>query len=86
MLISGETESESNASTSGAASEVPYKMKPEVKALTEEDLNNYTIFDVVLPLHGTDVQYPDNKVKQHAQELLNESGLSMDFMANYKAK
>jgi hypothetical protein len=35
----------------------PY-VPPRIKTLTESDLDKYTIFDVIMPLPGTDVAYP----------------------------
>ena len=37
--------------------------RSEAKVLTEEDLGNYTIHDVVFPLFGYDVIYPKHKGK-----------------------
>ncbi|RIA96010.1 pseudouridine synthase [Glomus cerebriforme] len=42
----------------------------KVKVLTEEDLKNYSIFDVVLPLPGYSVIYPDNNIFEKYKELM----------------
>ncbi|CAH1986061.1 unnamed protein product [Acanthoscelides obtectus] len=65
-----ETEKEdiSNGSTS----------KIEVKALTQEDLENYTLYDIVLPTPGYDVVYPEN-LKQYYKEALEEYGLVLEM-------
>lgn len=47
--------------------------------LTESDLPNYTIYDVVLPLPGYDITYPDNVVKTWYVEVLEEHGLCLDM-------
>lgn len=50
-----------------------------VKVLCEEDLDKYSIYDIVLPLPGFDVTYPDNKVKDWYREILQESGLELEM-------
>lgn len=55
------------------------KNKHELKFLTEEDLGNYTIFDVVLPLPGYDVEYPKNIVKDWYKEELEKVGLTLEM-------
>lgn len=60
--------------------EKAFTKKPiKVKLLTEPDLLNYTIYDVVLPLPGYDIDYPDNVVKTWYGEILEEHGLSLDM-------
>jgi len=41
-----------------------------VKVLTEEDLKNYSIFDVVLPLPGYSVVYPNNIIFEKYKNLM----------------
>ncbi|KIY49313.1 tRNA pseudouridine synthase D [Fistulina hepatica ATCC 64428] len=48
---------------------------PKVKTLVEEDLDKYTIFDVVMPLPGTDVAYPGGKLGERYREFLRMDGL-----------
>ncbi|KAJ8086756.1 multisubstrate pseudouridine synthase 7 [Marasmius tenuissimus] len=48
---------------------------PRIKTLTEEDLKNYTIFDVIMPLPGTDVAYPGGKLGERYKEFLEMDGL-----------
>ena len=45
------------AEPSGKKSKKPWE-PPQVKTLTEEDLEEYSIFDVLMPLPGKDVAYP----------------------------
>lgn len=59
--------------------------RQEVKILTADDLENYTIYDLVLPLPGFDVKYPNNEVKSWYKELLEEVGLSLE-MTKQKVK
>ena len=47
--------------------------------LTDEDLKSYTIYDVVLPLPGYDVTYPENVTKNWYREMLEEHGLNPEM-------
>ncbi|KAI0701819.1 pseudouridine synthase [Cytidiella melzeri] len=49
-----------------------------VKALTEADLDKYTIFDVAMPLPGKDVSYPEGKLGERYKEFLRADGLDPD--------
>ncbi|ESK96111.1 pseudouridine synthase [Moniliophthora roreri MCA 2997] len=48
---------------------------PRVKTLTDEDLGNYSIFDVIMPLPGTDVAYPGGELGERYKEFLEMDGL-----------
>lgn len=48
---------------------------PRIKTLTEEDLDKYTIFDVIMPLPGTDVAYPGGPLGEKYREYLRMDGL-----------
>lgn len=50
-----------------------------IKVITEEDLDNYSIYDLVLPLPGYDVTYPDNVVKEWYKDTLEEYGLTLEM-------
>ncbi|XP_059609340.1 pseudouridylate synthase 7 homolog [Phlebotomus argentipes] len=56
------------------------KFKNMVKRLTEEEAKsgNYSIFDVVLPLPGHDITYPNNQCGEWYQELLATDDLSSE--------
>jgi len=62
---------------SSGRSRKPYRA-PRVRTLTEEDLHNYTIFDVIMPLPGTDVAYPGGKLGEKYREFLRMDGLDPD--------
>lgn len=62
-----------------ASEDTEKKYIREIKFLTEEDLNNYTIFDVVLPLPGYDVEYPKNVVREWYKEELEKVGLTLEM-------
>lgn len=47
--------------------------------MKEDDLQNYTITDVVLPMPGYDITYPDNAVKDLYKTILEEFGLTLDM-------
>lgn len=55
----------------------PYQ-PPRIKTLTEEDLEKYSIFDVIMPLPGTDVAYPGGKLGDRYREFLRMDGLDPD--------
>ncbi|TFK43436.1 pseudouridine synthase [Crucibulum laeve] len=74
----GEAEEEEE-DTRGAhkKSRKPY-VAPRIKTLTEEDLDKYTIFDVIMPLPGTDVAYPGGKLGERYREFLQMDSLDPD--------
>lgn len=51
---------------------------PEVEIITEDKLSKYTIFDVVYPLPGCDVRYPDNEIGKWYIDLLAEDNLTSE--------
>ncbi|KAF9008970.1 pseudouridine synthase [Cyathus striatus] len=55
----------------------PY-VAPRVKTLTEDDIDKYTVFDVIMPLPGTDVAYPGGKLGERYREFLRMDGLDPD--------
>lgn len=69
---------ESNEETPEETDIEEIKCAQEVKPLTEEDVNSYSIYDVVLPLPGYDVKYPANMVESYTK-ILNEFGLDLNM-------
>ena len=59
------------------ASRKPWQA-PRVKTLTEEDVDKYSIFDVVMPLPGNDVAFPGGELGQKYREYLIKDGLDPD--------
>jgi tRNA pseudouridine13 synthase len=54
-------------------------------SIDKNNILNYTIADVVLPLPGYDVTYPDNEVADWYKDLLLADGLSeVDFERSAK--
>ncbi|KAH9999283.1 pseudouridine synthase [Russula vinacea] len=51
---------------------------PRVKTLTEEDVDRYSIFDVVMPLPGKDVAFPGGALGEKYREYLLRDGLDPD--------
>ena len=51
---------------------------PRVKTLTEEDVDKYSIFDVVMPLPGKDVAFPGGALGEKYREYLLRDGLDPD--------
>ncbi|KAF7301777.1 TRUD domain-containing protein [Mycena indigotica] len=56
----------------------PPRPPQRVKTLTEEDVDKYTIFDVLMPLPGTDVAYPGGALGEKYREYLRMDGLDPD--------
>lgn len=54
------------------------KTRQQVKALTESELSNYSIYDIVLPLPGYDVEYPENMKEEYKNEL-EKYGLTLEM-------
>nr|VWO95201.1 Orotidine 5'-phosphate decarboxylase (EC (OMP decarboxylase) (OMPDCase) (OMPdecase) (Uridine 5'-monophosphate synthase) (UMP synthase) [Ganoderma boninense] len=52
--------------------------RPKVKTLTQEDLDKYTIFDVIMPLPGKDVDFPGGVLGERYREFLKADGLDPD--------
>ena len=60
-------------------------MAPRVKTLTEQDLDKYTIFDVIMPLPGKDVAFPGGTLGERYREFLKMDGLNPDnFTSKHK--
>jgi len=57
---------------------------PEVKILLESEVADYKVTDVVLPLPGNMVTYPDN-MKDYYVKLLREDKLNFEVF-NHKVK
>ena len=59
---------------------------PPVKILKEEDLETYSIFDVLIPLQGTEIKHPSPIMNDFYENLLLDHGLTADCFANYKPR
>ncbi|KAI5125015.1 hypothetical protein M0805_007439 [Coniferiporia weirii] len=57
---------------------------PRVKTLTEEDVDNYSIFDVLMPLPGKDVAYPGGTLGERFREFLKLDGLDPNSFSKHK--
>jgi len=65
------------------AAKVECRAEPVV--LTEENVGEFQITDIVLPLHGYDVHYPDNESAAWYRELLSKDGFE-DFSFKNRVK
>ncbi|KAG9317426.1 tRNA pseudouridine synthase D [Chiua virens] len=68
----------------GESSNTPKKIRktpwvpPQVKTLTIDDAQNYSIFDVIMPLPGRDVKFPGGPLGERYREFLRRDGLDPD--------
>ena len=51
-----------------------------VKILTPEDIDSYTIHDVIMPLPGYDVTYSQHAARAWYEELLSHDGVDFNNM------
>lgn len=54
------------------------KSKAQVRALDKEECDKYTIYDIVLPLPGYDIIYPEH-LRNEYKEALEEHGLTLEM-------
>ncbi|KAK7695926.1 hypothetical protein QCA50_000565 [Cerrena zonata] len=68
------------AENSGRASKRSRKAwePPKVKTLTAEDVDKYSIFDVIMPLPGRDVAFPGGQLGERYRQFLVTDGLDPD--------
>ncbi len=66
-----------HAGDSSKRSRKPWEA-PRVKTLSEEDLDKYSIFDVIMPLPGKDVAYPGGALGERYRKFLEADGLDPD--------
>jgi TruD family tRNA pseudouridine synthase len=52
-----------------------------VKVVDDKDVNNFSIYQVVLPLVGTTTVYPQNAVRSKFEEILTKDGISFSETA-----
>ncbi|KAJ2592402.1 multisubstrate pseudouridine synthase 7 [Coemansia sp. RSA 1797] len=73
-----------NAHAKSKAPEEETRVVPVL--VTEENASDYSIYDVVLPLPGWDVRYPEHQVKNVYEELMAKDGLSPSGLAKHPLK
>ncbi|OMH84042.1 Pseudouridylate synthase-like protein [Zancudomyces culisetae] len=54
-----------------------------VEYITDRNIAEYTILDVVLPTFGYDVKYPKNKVYSSYKSELNKDGINIDKLSSF---
>ncbi|CEG43712.1 trna pseudouridine synthase d [Plasmopara halstedii] len=59
------------------------RSKANVTLVTKDNLSQYTIYDVVLPLPGYDVTFPENAMKKRYEDIMKAD--SIDFQALKRA-
>ncbi|RXK34962.1 hypothetical protein M231_07776 [Tremella mesenterica] len=75
-----EMEEESRINGEGKKHKWESSSSSEVKLLTEDELGSYTIFDVVMPLPGWNVEYPSGKIGQLYEDIMKADGLDLHRM------
>ena len=60
--------------------------KGDVRILKKEELSNYHLSDVLLPLPGYDVQLPENSSTGFINEILEEDGMSIEDFKGSQGK
>jgi tRNA pseudouridine13 synthase len=53
---------------------------PAVKVLTADDVSKYTIHDIVLPIPGFNVKYPENECLEWFKEMFAKDGLTLESL------
>ncbi|CAH1389798.1 unnamed protein product [Nezara viridula] len=78
-----ESDEDGNQEVSEKIEEV--RKRPIVQALTEETVSSASIYDIVYPLPGHDVEYPKNEIGKWYKEILQKDGISEeDLKSNNK--
>ncbi|KAG6969930.1 hypothetical protein JG688_00005112 [Phytophthora aleatoria] len=86
---SEDADAEEKEDDAGPASKKPrtsaeaLRPKANVTVVTDENLSQYSIYDVVLPLPGYSITYPENALKQRYEEIMKAD--SVDFQSLERA-
>lgn len=84
-----ETQGESQDFTTDVKSEIKTeiqeKQKIPVKVLSQNDVDSkkYTIFDVIMPLPGYNIDYPPN-MKDYYEMLVTKDDLTLELKSKHK--
>lgn len=57
-----------------------------VVPLSNEDVHRFTLHDVILPLPGHDIMYPENECKSWYKQVMEEHGIDIDRHMIHKVK
>lgn len=53
-----------------------------MREIDENEVDNVSILDIVYPLPGHDISYPNNEIKNWYLEILSESNFTLDHFNN----
>ncbi|EPY54124.1 pseudouridine synthase [Schizosaccharomyces cryophilus OY26] len=87
LVLECPTDDQSNGTTPvdpeapDVVEDLPQTSKPLARHLKEEELENYTIYDIVLPLPGRNVLYPKNLTFDTYKSIMREHSLDPCQMA-----
>ncbi|KAF8314759.1 pseudouridine synthase [Clavulina sp. PMI_390] len=76
-LLDGE---EPEEQLDGVANGSKKQVNVKVKTLTDQNIHKYTIFDVIMPLPGFDVEYPGGELGEKYKAFMTADGLDPDNM------
>ncbi|KAL0096347.1 pseudouridine synthase [Phycomyces blakesleeanus] len=81
VLVDGPEKSNNNSNNNnkkyGNAGRRDHSSRKVPKVLTEEDLDNYTIWDVVYPMPGSRSKYPANAIGDFYKQLLEKDNINI---------
>jgi len=82
----GDSDSDDETETSSRGQTTSEKLHAKVKVLTDKDCHLYSISDVVLPLPGHAVRFPENIVGERFKSMIEADGLSMKAFSDNTLK
>ncbi|KAI7907261.1 pseudouridine synthase [Cokeromyces recurvatus] len=82
VLVDNETKNTNNSFINNNAGRRDPTDRKVPKVLTEEDLDKYSIEDVVYPLPGRSTLYPENEIKELYRKFMAEDGISIEKRDN----
>lgn len=77
--IGGDTSSDTKQDSLPEKRKAPIELiESKIIIATEENLANYSVFDVILPIVGSRTRFPENDVKEVIERYLKEDGIDIE--------